>query len=60
MPAYRIYVVTKDGHIAQPPTVIECADDEAVLARAKRLLDDSAIEVWEHARLVHRLEPISK
>jgi hypothetical protein len=57
MVTYRIYVVTEAGHIAEPPTAVQFADDEAVLAHAKQLLCGRVIEVWERARLVHRLEP---
>jgi hypothetical protein len=38
-----------------PPA--DCADDEAVIHEAKQLLDGHAIEVWDLARLIVRLEP---
>lgn len=56
MPEYRLYVV-KNGHISEPPKVIECGDDSEVIEHARQLLDGATIEVWELARRVARLEP---
>jgi hypothetical protein len=33
MAAYRVYVLTADGHIAGPATVLECADEHEAVAR---------------------------
>jgi hypothetical protein len=52
MPHYRIYSVTKDGHIQSPPVAIDCDDDHAAITRAKALLDGSDLEVWEERRRV--------
>ena len=57
MPTYRIYVLEKDDHIQRPATVIDCPDDSAAIENAKALPDGQAIEVWDHARLVARLDP---
>jgi len=57
MPEYRIYTVKKDGHLAGPPKVVACLDDEAAVNEAKQLLDELNIEVWQGARVVKRLEP---
>lgn len=57
MPEYKIYSVRKDGHIARPPDVVECVNDEAAVQVAKKLLDGQLIEVWEGPRVVMRLEP---
>ena len=57
MPVYRLYTIRKDGRTAGPPVVIECPDDQAAVQEANKVLDGHAIEVWENARLVSRLEP---
>jgi hypothetical protein len=57
MAQYRIYTLTADEHIRTPPEVIECADDEAAVRRAKHILDGHAVEVWQLGRQVIRLEP---
>jgi hypothetical protein len=57
MPTYRIYVLEKDNHIHRPPMIIECADDGVAIENAKGFLDGRAIEVWDHGRLVVRLDP---
>jgi hypothetical protein len=56
MPHYRIYKLTPEGHVASPPAVVECADDDAVKAHAQALLDGADIEVWQEKRLVVRLK----
>jgi hypothetical protein len=57
MAAYRFYVLGSDGHIVQPPQVVECADDTAAIQQARQYLDGKAIEVWHSAKLITRLEP---
>jgi hypothetical protein len=54
---YRIYTVTRDGHIHNPPRLVECDDDDAALKEARRFLDGEALEVWDRQRKVGRLEP---
>jgi hypothetical protein len=56
MLTYRIYWLERD-HVIGPPMVIECPDDQAAIEAAKVMLDGKAIEVWEAARVVIRLEP---
>jgi hypothetical protein len=55
--AYRVYKLGTDGHISEPPEVLECADDDTAVAQAKQLLNGSVIEVWNEARVVARLDP---
>jgi hypothetical protein len=56
MPVYRLYTMSKDGHIAGPPTVIDCADDQESVQAAEKLADGHALEVWDSARFVVRIE----
>jgi hypothetical protein len=57
MQEYRIYTLDKDGKIGSPPEVIECEDDSAAFEHARQLLNGTAVEVWQTARRVGRLEP---
>jgi hypothetical protein len=57
MPHYRLYTIGADGHIEGPPAEIDCPDDPAAVQEANKVLDGQAIEVWQKARLVIRLEP---
>jgi hypothetical protein len=41
----------------RPPTVIDCPDDGAAIENAKELLDGRVIQVWDHDRLIVRLDP---
>ena len=52
MPHYRIYVTTTDGHVAAPPTVVECADDQEAIGKAAQLTNGKAVELWEGARVL--------
>jgi hypothetical protein len=57
MPTYRIYRERADGHLAGPPAVVECNSDQEVIDRAKSMLEDLALEIWDGDRKVTRLEP---
>ena len=56
MTLYRLYQLTPDDHIAAPPDEIECASDQEAITHAKQKLNGAAIEVWEGARVVTKLE----
>ncbi len=59
MPAYRFYTMSTDGHIAGPPKVLDCVEDQEALRHASNLVDGHAIEVWDGARFIARIEPKS-
>jgi hypothetical protein len=54
MTAYRVYFVDDTGHVAGPPKIVECADDNEALQKAKQLIDGKDLEVWEGPRLIAR------
>jgi hypothetical protein len=56
VPAYRLYFVDSHKHITRF-CELECESDEAVEQEARRRLDGHAIEIWDRAREVIRLEP---
>jgi hypothetical protein len=60
MAYYRIYKLSPDDHIAGPPDEMECASDQEVITHAEQQLNGSAVEVWEGARIVIRLQPQDK
>jgi hypothetical protein len=60
MANYRIYVLDKDDHVREPPQVFDCPDDAAAVEKASPLLNGRAVEVWDHSRLVARMEPTDK
>jgi hypothetical protein len=53
---YRAFLIGPDGHFEGVEPII-CADDEAAVAAAKRLLDRHDIEVWQGTRKVSTLTP---
>jgi hypothetical protein len=57
MPGYRIYVLDNTDHIREPPTIVECENDQLAIEKANQLLDGRVIEVWEQERQVARLAP---
>ena len=42
MPAYRIYIVTSDGHITAPAHVIECEDEQEAISKAAQAAREAA------------------
>jgi hypothetical protein len=55
--AYRFYMLDEAEHISEPPLIVECKDDDDATNQARQLLDGKAVEVWDQARRVIRLEP---
>jgi hypothetical protein len=53
---YRAYFVGSDGHFNGYEPLI-CANDEAAIGKAKRLVNKHGIEIWNGARLVMCLSP---
>ena len=60
MPTYRVYTLSKDGHIDTRPKLIECPDDKAAMEQARQWLDGQLLEVWNEARKVGTLDPDDK
>jgi hypothetical protein len=54
MPAYRVYTVTTDGHIAGPAQMIECADEQEAVGNAAHLTNGKSVELWDGARFIVR------
>jgi hypothetical protein len=57
VPQYRAYPVNaapRPGapHIAAPPHIIECDNDDQAIGQARQLVDGHDIELWEGARFV--------
>ena len=51
MPEYRAYVLDRDGKIQSYEPIV-CADDDAAIATAKRLVDGHGVELWQGARKI--------
>ena len=56
MTAYRIYVVNPEGHVTDPPQIVECANDQEAISRARQRLGYKAVEIWDGPRRVAGLE----
>jgi hypothetical protein len=52
MPHYRIYTMTKDGHIQTAPVSFDCDDDRAAIGRAEAMKDGLDLEVWQERRRI--------
>jgi hypothetical protein len=48
MTVYRVYVLDSAGHSMRPPLIVECADFDEAVTRARQLLDGQAIEIWDY------------
>jgi len=55
MPAYRVYVLTKDNRVIGPPKIIECRGEQEALVKAQEFAEDHDVELWDGARLIARL-----
>ena len=55
MPEYRAYIVGADGHFVGFEPLI-CRDDAEAVTKARRLLDEHDIELWNRERFVVKLE----
>lgn len=54
MPEYRIFFLDPDSHVTQPPQIVECADDQEAIEKAKQFIDGRDIELWQKNRCVVR------
>jgi hypothetical protein len=54
MPEYRVFFLDPNTYITQPPEIIECADDQEAIQKAKQFIDGRDIELWEKARFIAR------
>ena len=56
MPQYRIYFISPDGHIAAPPDIAECNDDQEAIQKAIQKAPQAVhctnIELWQGKRLI--------
>jgi hypothetical protein len=52
MPKYRLFPLNEQGHVCDPPTIIEAETDDSALARAMQLVHGRDIEVWDEGRYV--------
>jgi hypothetical protein len=59
MTAYRAYAVWPDGNF-EGFEALNCTDDDEAIANARRLADNSAIELWSGERFITRLEHKAK
>jgi hypothetical protein len=58
-PEYRMFSVDVDGHRAGIAEMA-CREDGEAVAKAKRLIDDHDLEVWNRDRFVTKLIHKSK
>jgi hypothetical protein len=54
MPKYSIFFRDPTHYITPPAKIIECADDQEAIQKAKQFIDGRDIELWEKARLIAR------
>jgi hypothetical protein len=60
MQEYRIFLIDKNGRIAEPAKILECPDDQAAIEQAQQYLNGRAVEVWNGARRIVHLDPIDR
>jgi hypothetical protein len=55
MPGYRVYIIGLDGEFIKSIN-LDCFDDDAALASARRFVDGHDVELWQRDRRIARLE----
>jgi hypothetical protein len=55
MSGYRVYVIGLDGHFINAIR-LDSADDKAAIESAMQLIDGHNIELWQHDRIVAKLD----
>jgi hypothetical protein len=50
MREYRIYGLSKDGGISKSAKIIMCETDREAVEKARTLMDDRVIEIWNGPR----------
>jgi hypothetical protein len=56
MKPYRAFALTADGH-AKSCVDLYCVDEREAIGRARKMLNDDPIELWEAAHRIGRFEP---
>lgn len=54
---YRFYTIDPDGHIPCPAQTYAFDSDDRAVKHARRVVEDSVIEVWQASRLVATIRP---
>jgi hypothetical protein len=56
MSEYRLFFVTKDGHIERPSVVLTCNEDQEAILQAEQFKDNLDIEIWCGAAIIGRIK----
>lgn len=59
MKEYRVYIVGSDGHFYNSLS-LECADDDMAMERARQLVDEHDVELWQRDRKIARFDHKAK
>jgi hypothetical protein len=54
---YRAFLVDRQGNLVGPPQVLDCADDDAAVDEAQRLVNRCNVEVWDRERFIAFIGP---
>jgi hypothetical protein len=56
MPDYRVFTILKTGFISGPSVFVTCNDDDAMIEKARQMLEGADVEVWDGPRRVIQLK----
>ena len=59
MAHYRAYLVGQDSYFIKAVD-LDCADDDAAIKRAQKMVDGHDVELWQHARRIAKFDHRSK
>jgi hypothetical protein len=56
MPLYRIYQLDENGHVSDPPKIIEARTAAVAIGQAKQMVGGYDLEIWNESRCVGKIE----
>lgn len=52
MPTYRIYFFDEGAQSSKPPTILECANNEEAIRKARDYVEGEDLELWRDGTLI--------
>ena len=54
MPFYRVYFIDRADHRSRLPEVVECANDQEAVEKARQFVEGQDVELWDGPRFIAR------
>jgi hypothetical protein len=54
VPFYHVYFIDRADHPSRLPEVVECANDQEAMQKARQFVDGQDVELWDGPRFIAR------